>query len=123
MVQRRSLLLIGLSWHTAVLKQYPYCCDISIKVEKRGLFGSDLLAILNGPNRADIMHHFMVNQIPREQRNGKSVDRCDRVLFNCLIFNNLDTLYLSQSSLCRVLFISYNSMLNLRYIFITCRTL
>lgn len=67
MAQRHSLLLIGLSWHTAVLKQYPYCWDISIKV-KKGSFCSDLLAALNGTNRNDIMHRFMVNQIPTEQR-------------------------------------------------------
>lgn len=35
MAQRRSLFLTDQPWHTAVVKQYPYCWDISIKVKKR----------------------------------------------------------------------------------------
>lgn len=64
--------MAGLPWHTAVLKQYPYCRGISIKV-KKGSSGSDLLAALNGINRNDIMHRLMVNQIPTEQRIGEQL--------------------------------------------------
>lgn len=54
-------------WHTAVLKQSFYCSE-------EVFFLSDLLATLNGPNRDNIMHHLMVNQIPTELK--LEFDRC-----------------------------------------------
>lgn len=42
------------------------------KSEDEVSFCADLLATLNGPNRGDIMHHFMVNQIPTELKSCKS---------------------------------------------------
>lgn len=65
------------SWHTAVLKQTSYCSE-------EVFFWSDLLATLNGPNRDNIMHHFMVNQIPTELK--LEFDRC-WTLFICFTLN------------------------------------
>lgn len=62
----------GLGWHAAVAKQRSYCSDISIKVKMRVFFCNDLLPALNGPNRGDIMHCFMANQIPTELKSGRA---------------------------------------------------
>lgn len=109
MAQRHSLLMIGPSWHTAVLKQYPYCWDISIKV-KKGSFSSDLLAALNGINRNDIMHRFMVNQIPREQRTRRAASQLiDEVIVHLPL--NLKKFKFCILVRCIKLFIIFNARL------------
>lgn len=50
------------------------CAETELLLLWRGLFLSDLLATLNVPNRDNIMHHFMVNQIPTELK--LEFDRC-----------------------------------------------
>lgn len=49
----------------------PFLLRCLNKSEDEVFFCADLLATLNGPNRGDIMHHFMINQIPTELKSSK----------------------------------------------------
>lgn len=86
--------LVYICWNS------PLIAWTSQQKQKKGSFGSDLLAAPNGINRNNIMHHFTVNQIPTEQGISRAalhltdeVGYCSSAWHRVIITDEMYTLY------------------------------